>query len=99
MNKKLLNDSERLDIPARIFGVHFPFRVEPSTFNMARLGNVLANTLIGNSAQMFLQEEPVIHGIKQGRHRTVEISLGVPFRRQGWEGPLKQWRLTSSYRH
>lgn len=36
MKKKLLlQDHERLDIPARIFGAYFPFRVEPSIFNIA----------------------------------------------------------------
>jgi len=35
MNKKVLQAHERLDVPARIFGVHFPFRVEPSIYNTA----------------------------------------------------------------
>jgi hypothetical protein len=35
MNKKLLNESERIDVPARIFGIHFPFRVEPFVFDIA----------------------------------------------------------------
>lgn len=35
MKKKLLQDHERLDIPARIFGAHFPFKVEPSIYNIA----------------------------------------------------------------
>nr|WP_321464595.1 antirestriction protein [uncultured Desulfobulbus sp.] len=35
MNRKLLHDSERMGITAKIFGAHFPFRVEPSIYNVA----------------------------------------------------------------
>lgn len=31
----LLNDAERITFPASIFGVHFPFRIEPFIFHMA----------------------------------------------------------------
>jgi hypothetical protein len=37
MNRKLLNDSDRISVPAKIFGVHFPFRVEPSIYNIASI--------------------------------------------------------------
>lgn len=33
--KKLLNNTERINLPAKIFGAHFPFRVEPMVYNMA----------------------------------------------------------------
>ena len=35
IQRKILNDSERITYPSSIFGVHFPFRVEPFLFNMA----------------------------------------------------------------
>jgi len=35
IQKRLLNDAERITYPASIFGAHFPFRVEPFGFNMA----------------------------------------------------------------
>ena len=33
--KKLLNNTQRISLPAKLFGVHFPFRVEPFVYNMA----------------------------------------------------------------
>jgi len=35
INRKKLNNAERITFPANIFGSNFPFRVEPFIFNMA----------------------------------------------------------------
>jgi hypothetical protein len=35
MNRKLLNNIQRIDLPAKIFGVHFPFRLEPFVYDTA----------------------------------------------------------------
>jgi len=35
IQRKLLNDEQRINLPAQIFGIHYPFRVEPFIFNMA----------------------------------------------------------------
>lgn len=35
MNRELLNNNERIDFPAQLFGVHFPFRLEPFVYNTA----------------------------------------------------------------
>lgn len=35
INRKKLNNAERITFPASIFGPHFPFRVEPFIFTMA----------------------------------------------------------------
>ena len=35
MNRKLLNEKQRIDLPAKIFGAHFPFRVEPTVYHLA----------------------------------------------------------------
>lgn len=35
MNLNLLNERQRINLPAKIFGVHFPFRVEPMVYNLA----------------------------------------------------------------
>ncbi len=32
---KQLNDNERITYPASIFGIHFPFRIEPFIYDMA----------------------------------------------------------------
>lgn len=34
-NRKLLNEKERIEYPAQLFGVHFPFQIEPQIFNTA----------------------------------------------------------------
>ena len=33
MNRELLNYYDRINYPADLFGVHFPFRVEPYVYN------------------------------------------------------------------
>jgi hypothetical protein len=35
MNRELLNDDDRIDFPADLFGVHFPCRLEPTIYNTA----------------------------------------------------------------
>lgn len=35
INRILLSDVERITYPAKIFGTHFPFRVEPFVYGMA----------------------------------------------------------------
>jgi len=35
MNQELLNNSQRIDFPAQLFGVHFPLRLEPFVYNTA----------------------------------------------------------------
>jgi hypothetical protein len=35
MNRRLLNDTERINHTARLFGIHFPFRVEPFIYSVA----------------------------------------------------------------
>ena len=32
MNRQLLNNDDRINFPAKLFGVHFPFRVEPHIY-------------------------------------------------------------------
>lgn len=36
ITSRILEGNERINFPARIFGIHFPFRIEPFIFNMAR---------------------------------------------------------------
>ena len=33
--KKILNNTQRISLPAKLFGIHFPFRVEPFVYDMA----------------------------------------------------------------
>jgi len=35
MNRELLNNQERVNYPANLFGVHFPFRLEPTIYDTA----------------------------------------------------------------
>jgi len=35
MNRELLNNDERINFPADLFGAHFPFRLEPAIYNTA----------------------------------------------------------------
>jgi hypothetical protein len=35
MNRELLNDDDRINFPPDLFGVHFPFRLEPTIYNTA----------------------------------------------------------------
>lgn len=35
MKRELLNNDERINFPAELFGVHFPFRVEPYVYDTA----------------------------------------------------------------
>ena len=35
MNRELLNNQERVNYPAKLFGVHFPFRMEPTIYDTA----------------------------------------------------------------
>ncbi len=35
MNRELLNNQERIEYPAKLFGVHFPFRLEPYVYDTA----------------------------------------------------------------
>ncbi|MHB8056827.1 MAG: antirestriction protein [Desulfuromonadaceae bacterium] len=50
IQRKILNDSERIAYPAKIFGTHFPFRVEPFVYDMA--GN-LSRDYTGGYWKMF----------------------------------------------
>jgi len=35
MNRTVLNDDDRIDFPSDLFGVHFPFRLEPFVYDTA----------------------------------------------------------------
>jgi hypothetical protein len=35
MNRELLNNDDRINFPADLFGVHFPFRIEPYIYDTA----------------------------------------------------------------
>ena len=35
MNRELLNSNQRITVPVDLFGVHFPFHLEPTIYNTA----------------------------------------------------------------
>lgn len=45
MNRELLNDTDRINFPAELFGTHFPFRLEPHIYDTA--GRLSADYLGG----------------------------------------------------
>lgn len=50
IQRKILNDVERITNPAKIFGTHFPFRVEPFVYDMA---GTLSRNYVGGFWNMY----------------------------------------------
>jgi hypothetical protein len=78
MNRKLLNNTQRINHPAKIFGVHFPFRLEPFVYFMA---DSLSIDYKGGYWEMYEIGNGGFYMAPQGE--TFQVSC-----RNGYEGTL-----------
>jgi len=78
MNLNLLNERQRIDLPAKLFGAHFPFRLEPMMYNLA---GSLSCDYNGGYWEMFELSNGGFYMAPQGD--TFEVSC-----QNGYEGNL-----------
>jgi hypothetical protein len=49
IHSELLNDAQRLEIPARLFGLNFPMKLEPTIYRHGRhAGTCISGRVCGN---------------------------------------------------